>query len=74
MPSEFNEERVVSSTDDTRATGNSHAKVSNLTLDLTPHQKLTQCLNNLNIKAKTIKFLGQNICVIFMTLDLAMDL
>jgi len=32
MPSEFNEERVVSSTDDTRATGNSHAKVSNWTL------------------------------------------
>ena len=54
-------------------------KFNNLTVlkldsDLTPHQKLTQCLNNLNIKAKTIKFLGQNICVIFMTLDLAMEL
>ena len=73
MPNASNEESIVSSTDDAGTSGNSYAKSIKLDPDLIPHQKLTQCINNLNIKAKTIKLLEQNIQVIFMTLDLALE-
>lgn len=63
MPRQFNEKSIVLSTNDAGIIWYSHAKIMNLDLAHTIQKKKKtslKCITDLNVRAKTIKMLEEN--------------